>query len=502
MNAFKPFAALAALSCMAALSACATTQSTKVASFKATTSSAGATYFLPKRLVKLTVTRVAPDAADLIKKRDGKVPDRDAAKATFDDATAKRKDAEAKLKAFKPDPADTAGSDKKKAELEKAVADTTTKEALAKTALETAQATLNSMALDIAAAQQGGGCSYTTSLEVLPVQADAAERYVADFPHNPLRDDHSSVAVATTGLLTSVNVVTTDRTGDIIAEALSAVAVFSSGVASRDGKSVASNCAALPTKFVQIFDPKVDLATAIPRAAPLAPVVAPVAPVAPAGSDDIGNTPAPVDQAPPSPCAGLSGVNARLCANQFPIRISMDAASIAGLSAADRWPTATTLSGPSDGVFYRSAVPVILTLEQKDDVDWQPVDAALVALPQAGPISFMPMKASAFVKTTSDVTFTDGQLTSWTQDRPSEVLEIVRLPLKVLSQALKAVSVIVKLRVDYASDSKALVDKNAELIASQAKAEKVSESYDKLMRCVNKARSEGQEADACFPATP
>ena len=129
---------------------------------------------------------------------------------------------------------------------------------------------------------------------------------------------------------------------------------------------------------------------------------------------------------------------------------------------------------------------------------WQPIDAAIVSLPQAGPISFIPLKASTFVKTTSDVTFTDGVVVSWTSDRPSEGMEVVRLPLRILTSALDSVSGIVKLRVDYKTQSKGLSDADTALIASQSAQIKSLEGYRTLVDCVRKARESGNESDACF----
>lgn len=491
------------LASFAATAGCTTVKSTRIDSYRPEANSAGINYFLPKRLVKLTVTRNPVDAAELIKKRDAKVSERDAAKATFDDFTTKRKDAEAKLKAFKPDPVDAEAAAKEKAKLEKAVEDGKTRENVAKEALKPAESALDRLSIEVAAAQQGGGCSYTAILEAMPFQADPAQRFVADFRHSVLRDDHMAVSVGANGLLASVNLVNTDRTGDIVTEIANIVGTFGGvGGIGRDGRTK-DQCAAPPTKFVRIFDPAAELpAPEIFALAALAPVQS-VAPQ-PAGTvqtrhrrgrdqartespgdDDDGNTPVPVNRPAPAPvpaasdCSHFIAINKDLCEGGFPIRVAMDATTLASFGDTTRWPR-TAGGSPAvtgSGLYYRTPVSAVLTILQKNDFNqWQPVDAAIVPLPQIGPTSFIPLQASMFVKTTSDVTFTDGVPISITRDRPSEALSVLKLPLVVINSLFTSASNVLQLRVNY--DTK-------------------QSEYRKTIECFEAARLTGGTADDC-----
>jgi hypothetical protein len=56
-------------------------------------------------------------------------------------------------------------------------------------------------------------------------------------------------------------------------------------------------------------------------------------------------------------------------------------------------PNANTWAG---GLYYRSPVPIVVVVKQtRDYTAWQPIDAVVLAIPQAGPVSFIPMEANA-----------------------------------------------------------------------------------------------------------
>lgn len=145
----------------------------------------------------------------------------------------------------------------------------------------------------------------------------------------------------------------------------------------------------------------------------------------------------------------------------------------------------------ADGLFYRTNAPVVLKLLQTDGGSNVPIAGALMSLPQAGPVSYIPMHSSAFVKTVDTVQFTDGSLTSWSAERPSEVLEIVRLPVKVLSSVVSVAAQIVSVKVDYSTKTKALLD--AQKAQMQADADRA-----KLLGCLAAAQKTNSDGTECF----
>lgn len=437
----------AALCAALILPGCATVQSRSTAIAEPTTEeSAGMTYFLPRRLAKLTATRGPADVAKLIKARDAAAVDLAAAR----DVLASAKKAHAKAKAVLDTmPEDAAGRRKQEGVV-----------ALAKAELDLATEDVAGLlndheALELAvrdAQASSGQCIYEAKLELLPAEPDPDRRFIARLRHNWLRDDNATLKVNSAGLLTSGNAVAADRTGDILVEAAGIIGVSQGGgpeVATKgfvESKSKeAPDCRKSQT-VIRFFDPVEEPNLELGGGFPLR-VVSTFA-VGPEGH---------------APGSGSKEVADRLVAAR------------------------------QGALFYRSPAPVKLVLERLDGGKSSVLDAAVALLPQAGPIGFIPMNSAAFVKTTDDVQFEDGSLASWTTDRPSEVLEVVRLPVKIATALLSAPAQLLSVKVDYSSKAKSLAESQQAQMETQLK-------LQKLKLCVAQARTDGAPLDKCLSA--
>jgi hypothetical protein len=447
------------------LAGCATVQS-EPGSSEATLSatSAGVTYFLPKKLVKLTIGRAPVDLAKLKKARDAKMAALEEATTAQTAADTEAEKAKAVLDHLAPDA--TARPDQQKA-ADLAAA----KLELANAAVAEATTALQKATEDLLFAMgHGETCSYDAKLELLPAQPDQRRRYVAELRHNWLRDDTVTLGVNPGGLLTSANIVAVDRTGDIIVEAAGAIAGLGGG-GRGVGRSAAPVPAALscgePRKLVLIFDPNDELAMD-EVAARLAVADYPYR-VGPRAEDALKTLP--------------EILAARPAADK-----KADEAA-----AADQAVATKIFKSYRGALFYRSPAPMTVTLERQVGNDWHIVDASVVMIPQAGPVSYIPANSSAFVKTVDDVTFIDGVVASWSPDRPSEVLEIVRLPMKVAMAIISVPAQLISLKVDYSSKAKSLAEAQAAEVGAQR-------SLIKLRNCLATADANGTPAEACLPA--
>ena len=97
-----------------------------------------------------------------------------------------------------------------------------------------------------------------------------------------------------------------------------------------------------------------------------------------------------------------------------------------------------------------------------------------------------------FVKTVNDVKFEDGVIKSWTTERPSEALEIVRLPVKILKAFISVPTEIVKLHIDLSSEDASLAQKQIAQIEAQ-------KQLAALEKCLEIAEKEDTDALLCFP---
>jgi hypothetical protein len=324
--------------------------------------------------------------------------------------------------------------------------------------------------------------SYSAKVELLAPVADLRHRFVADLDHSPFRDDELKLAVNANGLLTSANVIAADRTGDILVEAANALSSFGmGGMRNVTGQVPSPNCADMPAKFVYQFDPAVQ--------------------------------------------SRIEAANSELARAKYPFRVQIDyqqgckdeqGRTGSCLSAANRevidpvrpgklrgqsvdLAVASRRRGRYGALFYPSSIPATVVLRQCESgtdctvATAQPIDAALAMVPQAGPVSFIPMQSSAFVRTVDDVVFDNGMIASWNASRPSELLEVVRLPVKILTAVLSAPAQIISLRVNLSDKDKALAESQQAEIAAQTK-------LTALRTCIEVAEREERSATSCFVA--
>lgn len=452
----RPVGAIIALAALL-VSGCATVRSHPRSDYQLGRSSAGLTYFLPMRMIKATASRVPVKLEELNKKLAQAETQLGAAKTAFEAAKQKREQAALVLAALE------AGAPNRPA-LEGALAAAKAEEKVAEKAFNDLTLSVRDLREAVALAGiTGTVCSYSAKLELMPPQADPDRRFVANLAHSPLRDDTMTLKVTTAGLLSSANVVAADRTGDIIVELAGAFA----GMGVPRGRTLVQapqdDCVSRPKQFVHIFDPLAGWNASAPA-----------------------NLPA------------INGLNALLLQSGFPLRIQMDTAALVARSGEN---SAARLGGKPEyrryegALYYRTPVPLTASIEQVATVNgqsvWQPIDAAIVMLPQAGPVSYIPMNSSAFVKTVDDVQFADGSISSWSAERPSEVLEVVRLPVRILTAIVSVPAQLLSLRVDYSSKAKSLAE-------NQRLEMQMAEKLAQTKLCVELAEAAGESTAHCF----
>lgn len=464
------------------VSGCATIRTTPRASNEL---ASGVTYYLPKREVKVTAERKLLKKEDLQKAIGTKKTELEAVNTLIKTTDATIKTANDRLKA-----ASVQGNADAVAAINKELAIATAdldiakaKKASVETEIKIAEASLQILE---AAPNKSCAFAYSAAIELLAPVADTRLRLVADAFHSPLRDDETKLAVNSSGLLSTANVVAADRTGDILVEIASAFASFGGGIGPApagfvDGEPKITDepaCEKLPTKFAYRLDP--------------------------ASGDE------------------LNRLNSEFYNAGFPFRLDVPAMSTKEMykfennrsEIKDRqritgkpkqgdeytYPLDNALyyQGVDGALFYRTALPQTIVLRQckngtkcKTIEDTVPIDATVTMLPQVGPISYIPMRSSAFVKTVDDVVFDSGMLVSWNATRPSEVLEVVRLPVKILKAVVSVPAELIKLRIDLSDQQKGLAASQEAQIAAKAK-------LSKIQACVDAASADKDKAIACF----
>lgn len=447
------------------LSGCATVRSYQVPDYQVQRSSAGMTYFLPMRMMRLTATRTPLRIDDLTRSKTQKEAGLAAATAALSEATDTRDEAAAVIAAL-----DATASAATRATAQQALDLAEAHVRIAQTDKDDAAAALAAVVNAINSLQLGGVvCAYTAKLELLPPQADPDHRFIASPQHSPLRDDSVALSVSPAGLLSTTRAVAVDRTGDIIVEIAGAIAGMPGAGGNLRTLSSPTPCAALPRQFVRVFDPL-------------------------RGWPDRRRAPNVDSFTLPA----VEEVNQALANANLPFRLRPDMRALVARRTSDgpyepRASEDFDLNPLRGAIYYRSAIPITFAIEQDTPDGWQPVDVALVTLPQAGPITFIPMNSSAFVRTVSDVQFVDGSISSWSTERPSEVLEIVRLPVKLLTAVMSVPAQLISLRVNRDSAEQ-------QLATSQRQQMETAERMRVLQACIQRAEAEHVTSLPCFQA--
>ncbi|MEO1241048.1 MAG: hypothetical protein AAFX54_04005 [Pseudomonadota bacterium] len=434
---------------------CAAIKSERVAVGETTQ---GVSYFLPKRNIKLSFTRTIADKkveATLTnaKKKLGeletaeKQAKADAAKAkalyqSIPDGSAAKEDAK-KAK-------ETAEGKRKVAM--NAVSDQKTK---VQTAQEAVQA-FRRCTLEGGSTTAGAQPCYNDSIKLTLMDPVPDPRYffVTNMKRTGLRDDEFQIKTTADGLLSSSTGTFTDRTGDIIVEIAKIVGVVAApptaaAVPLTETVQPDDGCTPGPFKYEHIFDPGAPNTVEIDK---------------------------------------IKSDLAKRCAN-YRVALTRPNTNCERTNDVCLAPRQNNNNAPSQkaqgkdplsyapGLFYRRPLPYIVSVidcgkkcqttaeRGSPNVNLQ---SSLFMLPNNGPISYVPFRASPFVKTVYDVKFDKGLLTQWDADRPSEVLAVVRLPLEIIKAPFEALSEVLVLKVDYSSNAKALYEaQQAEIEAAR-----------------------------------
>lgn len=389
---------------------------------------AGTSYFLPRVDMKLVVKQVQIDAPKLAALKAKKT----AADKAVADGTAAFGKAKKELDQVKAVWMQAQQSGNPAApELEKDFKKMETAFNKAKAALEVVKAEQQKAENDLAIAQADAKkCQTSVSLTTMPAVPDPNFAYIAQLDHSEFRSDDLKIVTTAEGLLTSVDMSSEDKIGEIITNLAKVVIAVKKLGAVRSG-----------------FQPKY------------------------------------LDQDPaPPPCPTIDGEiifdptstaevgQAQTLAGKADMTLTVHSTSAISTPTATKIPADNkkieSVNAPKahDGLVYRRAIPYKFVIADKQQ---NTIKSAQVTLPNGGPLAYVPMTAGPFVKTERNVTFSNGMLLSNKETRPSGVLAFTRIPLDILEALIALPTEILQLKFDISSKESALLQKELERIKAQ-----------------------------------
>lgn len=145
------------------------------------------------------------------------------------------------------------------------------------------------------------------------------------------------------------------------------------------------------------------------------------------------------------------------------IKVSIDPPDTAQTTALNNFPKA-------NGLIYRQPGSYIFRIKNVDDeVELQSIQ---LNLSQGGQVGVIPMPKGSFAKNEYDVAFINGMLSKSTVIQPSEVLGFAMILPNALREIFAIPTELIRLKVDYSSSEKELIELKKAMLEAQVDIEK------------------------------
>jgi hypothetical protein len=422
--------------------------------------SAGVTYYLPMKLVKVTLTRKAVPidalkvaAADLEK---AKVAAQEAAnRKQTSKAAAEWADKSAQAaESAKPG---TPMAIKARENADLLVADLAAADKIMIEANKKQAST--QLAYDNLVAS-GNVNKYEDEILIteLPAIPDPNERYVANLSHWPTHADILKISTTEAGLLKTVSGTSTDKTGAILEDTAKAIIAGIKASVGLPGTPQPSNYsnAADPCKTVTSFLTQ------------------------PFTNEYTFNPSNPSEKSNINCTLKKVGSHFQITANKVP--------APPNVQKSQSTPNSNQCGQCFTGLVYRRPVRWEISISKTEtgsngDV---PIRTVTILLPNEGPAMVAPMDTSPFIATSYDIAFQDGMLTKWEVDRPSELYAAIQIPLNILKDVIALPTQLIQLKFDYSSkDAELLKAEKTRVEAAAALREAIESSSDKAGTSTN-----------------
>ncbi|MEQ1778140.1 MAG: hypothetical protein ABL863_06320 [Nitrosomonas sp.] len=428
------------------LSGCASFIQTKNASFKSINT--GISYYLPKRMHRLVVTAENLNAEEeLIKFKE--------TEENFVTANKEAKQLEAKMKKLKSIAANTPGDEKAK---KKAVEAAQTAEGIflaAKKIADQATIVMNTAKNrydQVKAEKDSKQCNYYIEMSITPLalEPDTQYPFLLKLNNSPLRDDELKIKTTQSGLLTSTDAISSDRTGDIAVEIAKAVAMFGMGGFSTRTTTTPKfwSYPAQPKEGTVCYssimkhDEIVDFSSAIDNPIPIV------------FRDSNGFLVTKKD----------AGQNIKYAVPDLEIMIGIDSSKTAKLESiynADEGLKVGTypLKGHY-GILYRRDTTYLVNLKKDKETI---IASEQISMPNVSPVTLVPFEYLSLVTTKNNAAFENGMLVSYDTNQPSSALALANLPARVAEGYINALTNFLQLKFNYSSKAIDAVGKEKEL---------------------------------------
>lgn len=379
------------------------------------------------------------------------------AEANFLTANKEAKQLEVKMKNLKSTAANTPGDGKAK---KKAVEVAQTAEGIYLATKEIADKAKEDMDTaknrydQVKAEKDSKQCNYYIAMSITPLalEPDTNHPFLLKLNHSPLRDDELKIKTTQSGLLTSTDVTSTDRTGDIAVEIAKAVAMF--GV-----RFPAQALSPKPHVKMPGEDKKEKQPSEEPKKCYSSIMK----------HDEIVDFSLVAKKLIDITFRDSSGFAVNKDLYLLPPDLKMKIVTPG--SAKDLKSIYETDEGLGRasyplkghyGILYRRDVTYLANLI-KDDTNTI-VANQQISMPNLSPVTLVPFEYLSLVTTKNNAAFENGMLISYDTNQPSSALALANLPARVAEGYINALTNFLQLKFNYSSKAIDSISKEKELI--------------------------------------
>ncbi|MBX3617346.1 cell envelope integrity protein TolA [Nitrosomonas sp.] len=429
------------------LTGCASFIQTKHASYDSINT--GISYYLPKRMHRLIVTAENLNAEEELKKFKE-------AEENFVTANKEAKQLETKMKNLKSIAANTPGDEKAK---KTAVEAAQKAEGIYLAAKEIADKAKNDMDTSknrydqVKAKKDSKHCNYFIAMSITPqaLEPDTQYPFLLKFNNSPLRDDELKIKTTQSGLLTSTDAISSDRTGDIAVEIAKAVAMFGIGGFPAPVKSPVS-------PFIGIDKKTTGESTNLMKEC--YPSTMKHDAIVDFGSAD------------DMPIVFRDSSGFAVKADQYVLPPNLKMKIVTPKNAKNLKSIFETDEGLKEasyplkghyGILYRRDTTYLTNLWATIDGVDTIITSKQISMPNLSPVTLVPFEYLSLVTTKNNAAFENGMLVSYDTNQPSSALALANLPARVAEGYINALTNFLQLKFNYSSKAIDAVNKEKEL---------------------------------------
>ena len=295
------------------------------------------------------------------------------------------------------------------------------------------------------------------------IQPDVSREYGLQYKPSAFADDHLCVSISAKGLLSSVQIVTADRSGDVLVRIAETAAVIASGgaIPPPEGAGFLEEGEELiwdDEPFITIaFDPRNEKQRAFVQTAIKSALATKIS--------------AFKNRAARRAAAGSSTTGMRYKVAEDiseAINSSIEIISVS-LSESSLQTTAPSAQTSGDGIFVRTSTPRLVSVSPI----LGPTRVSDMLIPDENSTSLVSLERAFAVRKSYDLVLADGVLTKFEVNKPSEALAVASLPLEVAGAVIEAPARFFTAISRSFQSKSAILKARADLIAAETEFEKV-----------------------------